>query len=112
LAQVKQLVTWSAAEPQQRIVAGDFNGWPGTTEISEMLKTHADGWLAAKAKGTAIAYPSNPDGNTRNTRIDYVWASRGATSLVVTKAQVFDTRDASGKKPSDHNPLIVTIQVN
>ncbi len=112
LAQVKQLVTWSAAEPQQRIVAGDFNGWPGTTEISEMLKTHTDGWLAAKAKGTAVTYPSNPDGNTRNTRIDYVWASKGATSLVVTKAQVFDTRDASGKKPSDHNPLIVTIQVN
>ena len=39
LAEVKQLVTWSASEPQQRIVAGDFNGWPGTTEINEMLKT-------------------------------------------------------------------------
>jgi hypothetical protein len=32
--------------------------------------------------------------------------------LKVLKAQVFDTRNASGKKPSDHNPLIVTIQVN
>ena len=111
LAQVKQLVTWSAGQPQQRIVAGDFNGWPGTVEINEMLKTHIDGWAAAKAKGTAVAYPANPDGNTRNTRIDYVWASRGASALVVTKAQVFDTRDSSGKKPSDHNPLIVTIQV-
>ena len=111
LAEVKQLVTWSATEPQQRIVAGDFNGWPGTAEINEMLKTHIDGWLAAKAKGTAVAYAANPDGNTRKTRIDYVWASKGATALTVTKAQVFDTRDASGKKPSDHNPLIVTIQV-
>jgi len=111
VAQVKQLVTWSAAQPQQRIVAGDFNGWPGTAEVNEMLKTHIDGWAAAKAKGTAVAYPANPDGNTRNTRIDYVWASKGATALVVTKAQVFDTRDSSGKKPSDHNPLIVTIQV-
>jgi len=112
LAEVKQLVTWSATEPQQRIIAGDFNGWPGTAEINEMLKTHVDGWAAAKAIGTAVSYPDNPDGNTRNTRIDYVWLSQGATALHVTKAQVFDTRDASGKKPSDHNPLIVTIQVN
>jgi endonuclease/exonuclease/phosphatase family metal-dependent hydrolase len=37
LAEVKQLVTWSVAEPEQRIVAGDFNGWPGTAEINEML---------------------------------------------------------------------------
>jgi len=112
LAEVKQLVTWSATQPQQRIIAGDFNGWPGTAEINEMLKTHVDGWAAAKAIGTAVSYPDNPDGNTRNTRIDYVWLSQGATALHVTKAQVFDTRDASGKKPSDHNPLIVTIQVN
>jgi len=111
LTQVKQLVTWSANQPQQRIVAGDFNGWPGTAEINEMLKTHIDGWAAAKAKGTAVAYAANPEGNTRNSRIDYVWSSKGATALVVTKAQVFDTRDSAGKKPSDHNPLIVTIQV-
>ena len=111
LAEVLQLVPWSATQPQQRIIAGDFNGWPGTVEINEMLKTHIDGWAAAKAKGTALSYPDNPDGNTRNTRIDYVWLSEGATASTVTKAQVFDTRDASGKKPSDHNPLIVTIQI-
>ena len=111
LAEVLQLVAWTATQPQQRIIAGDFNGWPGTAEIDEMLKTHIDGWAAAKAKGTAVSYPDNPDGNTRNTRIDYVWLSEGATASTVTKAQVFDTRDASGKKPSDHNPLIVTIQI-
>jgi endonuclease/exonuclease/phosphatase family metal-dependent hydrolase len=111
VAQVKQLVAWAATQPEQRIIAGDFNGWPGTPEINEMLKTHTDGWLAAKSKGVAVTFPSNPDGNTRNTRIDYVWYSKGATALNVTRAEVFDTRDSSGKKPSDHNPLIVTIQV-
>ncbi len=66
---------------------------------------------SAKSKGVAVAYSANPDGNTRNTRIDYVWSSKGATATTVTRAQVFDTRDSSGKKPSDHNPLIVTYKI-
>jgi hypothetical protein len=40
-----------------------------------------------------------------------VWYSTGATALVLTKAQVFDTRDASGNRPSDHNPLVATFEV-
>jgi len=111
LTQVKQLVAWSDNYSEQRILAGDFNGWPGTAEINEMLKTHNDGWAVAKSKGVAVAYSANPDGNTRNTRIDYVWASKGASAVTVTRAQVFDTRDSSGKRPSDHNPLIVTYKV-
>ena len=76
-----------------------------------MLRTHNDGWAVARSRGVAVSYPDNPEGNTRNTRIDYVWSSRGATALTVTRAQVFDTRDSSGRKPSDHNPLIVTYRV-
>jgi endonuclease/exonuclease/phosphatase (EEP) superfamily protein YafD len=76
-----------------------------------MLKTHVDGWGAAKTAGTAFSYPGNPDGNTRTTRIDYVFASKGATFLSVDNARVYDTRDASGRRPSDHNPLIVTFLV-
>jgi endonuclease/exonuclease/phosphatase family metal-dependent hydrolase len=97
---------------EQRIVAGDFNGWPGTAEINEMLRTHYDGWAVARTDGTAVAYPSNPDGNTRNSRIDFVFHSRGASALQVTRAQVYDTRDSSGHRPSDHNPLMVTYRVN
>jgi endonuclease/exonuclease/phosphatase family metal-dependent hydrolase len=112
VTQVKQLVAWAAGQPEQRIIAGDFNGWPGTAEINEMGKTYKDGWAIAKSKSVAVSYSGNPDGNTRNTRIDYVWYSKDAGYLAVTRAEVFDTRDASGKKPSDHNPLIVTLQVN
>jgi endonuclease/exonuclease/phosphatase family metal-dependent hydrolase len=111
VTQVKQLVSWADNHAEQRIIAGDFNGWPGTAEINEMLKTHKDGWAVAKSKGVAYSFAGNPDGNTRNTRIDYVWYSNGATALSTTRAEVFDTRDSSGKKPSDHNPLIVTFQV-
>jgi endonuclease/exonuclease/phosphatase family metal-dependent hydrolase len=112
VAQVRQLVLWAGTQVEQRIVVGDFNGWPGTNENKEMLKTHYDGWVAAKAAGTALSFPGNPDGNTRNTRIDYVFYSKGATALSVIGAQVFDTRDAAGHRPSDHNPLIVTLRVH
>ena len=109
--QVRELVGWAGTQMEQRIIAGDFNGWPGTPEHREMLLTHYDGWAVAKADGTAVSFPGNPDGNTRNTRIDYVFQSRGATYVSVMGAQVFDLRDAAGIKPSDHNPLIVTFQV-
>jgi endonuclease/exonuclease/phosphatase family metal-dependent hydrolase len=111
LTQVRQLVGWADNYAEQRIVAGDFNSWPGTTEINEMGRTYYDGWAVARSRGIAYSFPGNPEGNTRNTRIDYVWYSKGATYLNVTRAEVFDTRDSSGYKPSDHNPLIVTFQV-
>jgi endonuclease/exonuclease/phosphatase family metal-dependent hydrolase len=111
LTQVRQLVAWAATQPEQRIVAGDFNWYPGTTEINEMGRTYYDGWAVARSGGDAVAYADNPDGNTRNQRIDYVWFSKGASYLTVTRAQVYDTRDSSGRKPSDHNPLMVTFQV-
>jgi endonuclease/exonuclease/phosphatase family metal-dependent hydrolase len=112
LTQVRQLVAWADNHSEQRIVAGDFNWYPGTTEINEMGKTYRDGWAVAVAQNDDVAYPDNPDGNTRNSRIDYVWFSRGATATSVLKAQVYDTRDSTGKKPSDHNPLMVTFQIN
>jgi endonuclease/exonuclease/phosphatase family metal-dependent hydrolase len=112
LAQVKQLVAWAATHMEQRIIAGDFNALSSWTEIMEMKKTYDDGWAVAKTAGTAVGYPGNLDGNTRNNRIDYVFYSKGATALSVVGAQVFDTRDAAGVRPSDHNPLIVTLRVN
>ena len=112
VTQVRQLVNWMATHAEQRIVAGDFNGWPGTAEYTEMTRSHNDGWAVARSAGVAYSFAGNPDGNTRNTRIDYVWGSRGATAISVTRAEVYDTRDSGGVKISDHNPLIVTYRVN
>jgi endonuclease/exonuclease/phosphatase family metal-dependent hydrolase len=108
LAQVRQLVPWLATNAEQRIVAGDFNGWPGTPEINEMAKSYKDGWLIAKSKGVAVSYEGNPDGNTRNTRIDYVWYSENASYLSVTRSEVFYTKGSI----SDHNALMTTFHVN
>ena len=105
--QVGELVPWLATNAEQRIVAGDFNGWPGTTEINKMAGSYKDGWLIAKSKGAAVSYSGNPDGNTRNTRIDYVWYSENASYLSVTRAEVFYTKTTI----SDHNAVMVTFQV-
>ena len=110
LTQVRQLVTWASSQPEQRIIAGDFNSWPGTTEINEMARTYNDGWAVARSAGTAYSFSGNPDGNTRNTRIDYVWSSKGATALRVLRADVYSASDSQGRM-SDHNPLMLTYQV-
>jgi endonuclease/exonuclease/phosphatase family metal-dependent hydrolase len=113
LSQIRELKPWAASFAQQRIIMGDFNAWPGTTEYSEMTKDYRDAWAVALSKGTAVAYAANPEGNTRRSRIDYVWYSSGASSLELTRAQVFDTRDpATGARPSDHNPLLATFVVH
>jgi len=107
MTQLKQVVAWTDNYAEQRIVAGDFNFWNTTSQYPEMAKSHYDGWAVAKSKGTAVSYSGNPDGNTKNTRIDYVWYSKGATALVVTRAEVYYTKTTI----SDHNAVMVTFQV-
>ena len=107
MTQLKQVVAWTDNYAEQRIVAGDFNFWNTTSQYPEMAKSHNDGWVVAKSKGTAVSYSGNPDGNTKNTRIDYVWYSKGATALVVTRAEVYYTKTTI----SDHNAVMVTFQV-
>jgi endonuclease/exonuclease/phosphatase family metal-dependent hydrolase len=107
MTQLQQVVGWTDNYAEQRIVAGDFNFWNTTSQYTEMSKTHNDGWVAARNKGTAFSYSGNPDGNTKNTRIDYVWYSKGATALVVTRAEVYYTKTTI----SDHNAVMVTFQV-
>ena len=58
-----------------------------------------------------VAYSGNTAGNTRNSRIDYVCHSKGATRLKLKKVQVFDVRNSSGVMPSDHRPLMATYEV-
>ena len=109
--QMDELRSWVSGYPQQHIMAGDFNAWPGATEISHMTAFAYDAWAEAKSDGTAVAYEGNSAGNTRNSRIDYIWYSKKATQLVLKNAQVFDTRNSSGVMPSDHRPVMATFQV-
>jgi endonuclease/exonuclease/phosphatase family metal-dependent hydrolase len=108
--QMGELQNWVLGYSQPHIVAGDFNAWPGAGEIANMTSWAYDSWAEAKNDGTAVAYEGNTAGNTRNSRIDYVWYSK-KSSLVLKGAQVFDTRDSSGVMPSDHRPVMATFQV-
>jgi endonuclease/exonuclease/phosphatase family metal-dependent hydrolase len=111
-AQINELKPWAATEPEQRIIAGDFNAQSTSTNITTMTADYDDSWARAKSLGVAYTYPDNPSGATRNSRIDYIFESKGATRLALTRAEVFDTRDANGYMPSDHKPLMAVFDVN
>jgi endonuclease/exonuclease/phosphatase family metal-dependent hydrolase len=93
---------------EARISAMDFNAQADTPEYNSMVVGHTDAWRAAPTK---INYPGNCDGCTRNSRIDYVFTSRGASWLTLKSAQIVDTRNASGVAASDHKPMIIEYVV-
>jgi endonuclease/exonuclease/phosphatase family metal-dependent hydrolase len=111
LAQIADMLAWEKTLAESRIIAGDFNAQPDTTESATMRPTYVDSWAQAQSDGTAIAYPDNPTGKTRNTRLDYIYYSKGATALKLVSSQVFDVRDANGVMPSDHRPLLSIFTV-
>lgn len=109
--QMNELKSWASSFAEQRILAGDFNAWPGAGEIANMTSAYTDTWAAAKAAGTSVAYSGNEAGNTRNSRIDYVFLSKSASRSTIKASQVFDVRNSSGVMPSDHRPVMTTIEV-
>jgi endonuclease/exonuclease/phosphatase family metal-dependent hydrolase len=122
-----ELLAWQTTLAENRIVVGDYNAWPNTTEIANMNTAYVDAWVAAKAAGTAVSWSANPDGITHGShRIDYIFQSKGASNLKLLGAQVFDTSDHTGKTavagetayanstgidPSDHRPVMGVFEV-
>lgn len=111
LSEVKAMQACALKASEERIIAGDYNMQYGSTEYKAAVEGYTDAWLAAKALGATANYSGNCDGCTRNSRIDYVFTSKGATNLVLKSAEVMDTRDAYGKMPSDHKPMMVVYSV-
>jgi endonuclease/exonuclease/phosphatase family metal-dependent hydrolase len=111
LDQIGALTSWERGLAEPRIIAGDFNAYPGSTENATMKVTYVDSWAQAQSDGTALAYPDNPTGNTRRSRIDYIYYSKGATALKLVSSQVFDVRDENGVMPSDHRPVMSVFTV-
>ncbi len=112
IAELKKLLPCLANDAEQKIIGGDFNAKAATTEIAMMTAGHVDSWAKAVADNTAYSYAGNTSfGATRNARIDYVFVSKTATAVTIKRAEVFDTRDASGYMPSDHKPLLVNLEV-
>jgi len=126
--QVGELMSWTSGFAESRVVAGDFNAGPDTSEIVRMASSYYDSWVEAMARGTAVGYPDNPvwmHTRTRRGRIDDVFYSRGTSSLVLKGTQVPDNRDLNntnvvvtlgtlddrGVRPSDHNMMIANFEV-
>jgi endonuclease/exonuclease/phosphatase family metal-dependent hydrolase len=110
LAQAQEVTGWAAPQPENRIIAGDMNAWPDQSSIAQFNSFYYDSWTIALSNGTATAFSGNT-GETKSGRIDYIFYSRNASSLVVQSSQVYDTRDANGYTPSDHRPVVTTFLV-
>lgn len=112
ITQAGEMVSYASGYAEDRIITGDLNGTPGTTEINTVNNAYTDAWVAAQQKGIAYSAPDNPNGNTRNGRIDYVFYSHGQQHLTLQSVTVVDVRDSNGVMPSDHRPLLVVFGVN
>jgi endonuclease/exonuclease/phosphatase family metal-dependent hydrolase len=110
LAQATEVTSWSAAQPENRIITGDMNAWPDQTSIAHLNTLYYDSWAVAAAAGNALAFPGN-SGETKKGRIDYIYYSKGSLNLTVKSSEVFDTRDANGVMPTDHRPVLTTFIV-
>jgi endonuclease/exonuclease/phosphatase family metal-dependent hydrolase len=110
-AQMRELLSWADNYPEQRIIAGDFNAWPGAGEVNIMRSNYKDGWALAQSLDMDVAYSGNTAGNTRNSRIDYLWHSERASRLKLKQVKVFDVRNSRGVMPSDHRPVMGTYEV-
>jgi endonuclease/exonuclease/phosphatase family metal-dependent hydrolase len=112
LAQATEVTTWSASEPENKILTGDMNAWPDQTSIAQLNKYYYDSWAVATSKGTATDFAGlSPDGATKNGRIDYIFYSKKSTNLAVRSSQVYDTRSSTGVMPSDHRPVLTVFEV-
>ena len=125
-----QLVAFASKFPEPRIIAGDLNAQVYTAEVGTILQQYYGEWDRAVGKGVATAYPDNPPSantRTRRSRIDHIFSSKSASGVSVTGAEVPDQRapntaskvvvkigttDDNGVRPSDHNFIEVTFELN
>lgn len=124
--QLAEINGWMTNFSEQKILIGDFNLSPNWVEYGDMTAYCYDAWQQAYNVGTAIAYPDNPDGRTRKGRIDYINFSKSATRLQLIEVRMPDQRDLNnhnvvitvgnsndwGVRPSDHNFIMGTFQIN
>ena len=83
----------------------------GCHRISDMIAVADDAWATATANGARGAYDGNSAGNTRNSRIDYIWYSKKAAQLVLKGAAGVRRPRRRRRHPSDHRPVMATFQV-
>lgn len=126
-AQVLELAAFVSRFPGPRVVDGDLNAEPESSEIRPLLSGLKDSWMEALEEQRATAYPDNPpDANTRTRgrrRIDYILHSPDVSTLQASVPDQRDLRDRDvkvyvrtaddlGVRPSDHNFVLAVLSVN
>lgn len=128
--EANQLVAFAAKFAEPRIIAGDLNAQVYTSEVETILQQYYGAWDEAVSKGIATSYPDNPPSSTtrtRRSRIDHIFYSKSASGISVAGAEAPDQRapgtaalvvvkigttDDQGVRPSDHNFIETTLNVN
>lgn len=104
--QTNQLRSWASSWAESRIIMGDFNTRPGTSDYNTMASYYYDSWAEAVKKG-AYSSSSGTAGYTHGaSRFDYIYESKGASPLTLTKAWVVNSSGAS-----DHDPVVAIFAV-
>ena len=110
--QSTELLSYLHEFSADQIVLGDFNDQPTTPPITEITSTYTDGWAAGVSAHIAKSPKDDPNGYTRNSRIDYVFYPKAKTHLTLSDIEVVETRDSKGNMPSDHRPLLAVFHVS
>lgn len=106
-AQIAEALSFLTNFSEPRVLMGDFNTWPNTTDYYTLTNVVTDGWVAGLNAGVASSY--NGTGATEGqSRIDYVWLSRNYVSIGNIK--VPDTT-VNGVRPSDHDPIVSNLTI-
>ena len=128
--EANQLVAFASKFAEPRIIAGDLNAQVYTPEVGIILQQYDGAWDQAVSKGVATSYPDNPASSTtrsRRSRIDHIFFAKAATGISVAGAEIPDQRapgtagsvtvkigttDDKGVRPSDHNFVEATLNLN
>ena len=106
--QIREAVNWMATFSEPRIMMGDFNTWPGTSDYNIIATPYQDAWVAAQKLGTATSY--NGTGATHGaSRFDSVFFSR-VSALTLQSVKVVSPVVGSAKA-SDHDPVVAVFTV-
>jgi endonuclease/exonuclease/phosphatase family metal-dependent hydrolase len=106
--QTNEVKNWTAGFASPRIVMGDFNTNPGTSDYYIMANAYGDSWVEAQKLGTATSY--NGRGSTHGgSRFDYVYYTKN--SAAVLKSVNVASTATNGIYASDHDPVIATFTI-
>lgn len=87
------------------IICGDFNCQSSAVELAPVSYRYVDAWTQAVKSKVSSSF--NGTGNTKKTRIDYIFAK----GFTVVSCDVPDTRvSVSDLFPSDHNPVVAEFK--